>query len=178
LFTAVSPNTGADLWALSIATGKAEIVSQTDRAEGQGQFSPDTDLVAFSATEGGVTDIYVQPFPEATRRWKVSNGGGVEPRWRHDGTELFYRSLTGRLMSVQVARTPALSLGVPRPALDTAIDVRVVGAGGMTGNPSWIPDADGTRFLALTGETNEVLRPLTVIVNWAVLMRQKFASPY
>jgi Tol biopolymer transport system component len=177
LFTTVSPATGADLWALSIATGKAETVSQTDRAEGQGQFSPGTDLVAFSATEGGVTDIYVQPFPEATRRWKVSNGGGVEPRWRGDGTELFYRSLTGRLMSVPVARSPALSLGVPRPAFDTAIDVRVVGAGGMTGNPSWIPDGDGTRFIALTSETNEVLRPLTVIVNWAVLMRQKFDSP-
>jgi serine/threonine protein kinase/Tol biopolymer transport system component len=177
LFTSVSPNTGADLWALSIATGKAEIVSQTDGAEGQGQFSPGTDLVAFSATESGVTDIYVQPFPTATRRWKVSNGGGVEPRWRRDGTELFYRSLTGRLMSVQVSRTPELRLSVPQPALDTAMDVRVVGAGGMTGNPSWIPDADGTRFIALTSETNEVQRPLTVIMSWPVLMRQKFASP-
>jgi Tol biopolymer transport system component len=178
LFTSVSPTTGADLWALSMATGKAEIVSQTDAAEGQGQFSPSGDLVAYSATEGGITDIYVQPFPAATRRWKVSTGGGVEPRWRRDGTELFYRSLTAGLMSVQVARTPALRLGVPRAALDTAIDVRVVGAGSMTGNPSWIPDVDGTRFIALTSDTNDVLRPLTVIVNWPVLMRQKFASSY
>jgi Tol biopolymer transport system component len=178
LFTSVSPKTGTDLWALSIATGKAEIVSQTDGAEGQRQFSPGTDLVAFSATEGGVTDVYVQPFPVATRRWKVSNGGGVEPRWRRDGTELFYRSLTGGLMSVQVSRTPDLRLGVPQSALDTAIAVRVVGAGGMTGNPSWIPDGDGTRFIALTSETNDVQRPLTVILNWPVLMRQKFASPY
>jgi len=175
VFTSVSSATGADLWALDVETRKPLVLVRTDSAEGQGQFSPDGALVAYSATENGVTDILVQTFPQAERRWKVSSRGGVEPRWRRDGSELFYRTPTGRLMAVRVTRTPAFTLGVPQPALDTPMPLRVVGAGGMTLNPAWIPDADGRGFIAMSTDSNEVIRPLTVVVNWAMLLRQKSA---
>ena len=105
LFTSVSPIQAPICGRCRLQLERPRLCRKPTGQRDRGTFTPRTDLVAFSATVGGVTDIYVQPFPEATRRWKASNGGGVEPRWRRDGTELFYRSLTGRLMSVPVART-------------------------------------------------------------------------
>ena len=44
--------------------------------------------------------MYVVPYPPTGERWQVSSNGGVQPRWRADGRELFYLDLDGRLMHV------------------------------------------------------------------------------
>ena len=36
------------------------------------------------------------------QKWQVSVGGGEQPRWRPDGTELFYMTPNGMLMAVGV----------------------------------------------------------------------------
>jgi Tol biopolymer transport system component len=52
--------------------------------------SPDGRWLAYSSDESGRDEVYVQPFPEGGRRWQVSRSGGVFPRWRGDGRELFF----------------------------------------------------------------------------------------
>lgn len=42
----------------------------------------------------------------------VSSGGGAEPRWSRDGTELFYFS-GQTLMAVPVSLRPTFSAGAP-----------------------------------------------------------------
>lgn len=46
--------------------------------------------------------MYVTSFPEAKGKWQVSNGGGLQPRRRGDGKELFYLSADGKLMAAPV----------------------------------------------------------------------------
>jgi hypothetical protein len=42
--------------------------------------------------------VYIQNFPDATTRQKVSTSGGAYPRWSREGNEVFFRSLDGQLI--------------------------------------------------------------------------------
>ncbi len=54
---------------------------------------------------------------------KVSFGGGVQPRWKGDGRELYYLSLDGQLMAVDMECPPGRESnnGIPHPLFDTGI---------------------------------------------------------
>jgi hypothetical protein len=62
-----------------------------------------------------VFEIYVQPFPDRGAKVQVSTAGGVVPIWSHNGKELFYRSLDGKIMVVQYkAQGDSFALDKPR----------------------------------------------------------------
>ena len=52
--------------------------------------SPDGRWVAYNSNESGTWEVYVARFPDFTSRRRVSIAGGVQPKWRGDGKELFY----------------------------------------------------------------------------------------
>jgi hypothetical protein len=52
-------------------------------------------------------------FPEPKGRWMVSNGGGLQPVWRADGSELFYVS-GGGLTSVTISTDDGFAFGPPK----------------------------------------------------------------
>jgi hypothetical protein len=84
--------TGAPLRAGSPRDRWRVILSQTAAIETGPVISPDGRYIAYSSTESGQPEIYVQtPLGFAERR-KMSEGGGTEPVWSRDGSELFYRS--------------------------------------------------------------------------------------
>ena len=45
-------------------------------------------------------ELYAASFPSFTDKRQVSRDGGGQPLWRHDGKELFYLSLQGKLMAI------------------------------------------------------------------------------
>jgi hypothetical protein len=132
----------------------------------QGQFSPDGRFVAYASNESGKFEIYVQPFPEATSgKWPISSGGGVEPRWSKDGSELFYFS--GRkLMSVAVKTTPTFSAGTSRELFEAPVQ-----SGYTNDGHRWHVAPDGT-FLMETFPPELSTNPITVIVNWPELLKK------
>ena len=81
----------------------------TDADEWPAVFSPDGKWIAYSSDETGTREVYVRDFaPErvpavGSVRMRVSTNGGDKPRWRRDGTELYYISPDRRLMAVPVA---------------------------------------------------------------------------
>src|SRR5712692_3112352 len=58
--------------------------------------------IAYASNETGHREVYVRDFPAGSHKWQVSNQGGLLPRWRHDGRELFYLTPDGTLMAVTV----------------------------------------------------------------------------
>ena len=52
------------------------------------------------------TEVYLRSMDESGVRKVVSAGGGINPRWRADGRELFYES-GQTLMSVAVTPGPS-----------------------------------------------------------------------
>jgi serine/threonine-protein kinase len=77
--------------------------------------SPDGRWLAYASTESGQNEIYVRPFPNVTQgKWQISQDRGFFPRWSHRGTEIFYATATGNLMSVEIRTTPTLTVGQRR----------------------------------------------------------------
>jgi Tol biopolymer transport system component len=131
----------------------------------QAQFSPDGRFVAYASDESGNFEIYVRPFPDAsTGKWTVSAGGGVEPRWNKDGTELYYFS--GRkLMAVAVKTAGGFSMGTPKELFEAPVEV-----GYSNDSHHWQVAPDG-RFLIVTF-TESATSVITVITNWQELLKQ------
>jgi Tol biopolymer transport system component len=87
--------TQADLWVLSLdGDRKATPLLNGSFNESHGQISPDGKWLAYNSNETGTSEIYVQTFLPGLGKWQVSTGGGVFPRWRRDGHELFYMDRT------------------------------------------------------------------------------------
>src|SRR4030095_7068062 len=74
---------------------------QTKFNETNGVFSPDGKWIAYESDDSGSYQVWVQSFP-AGSKWQVSSEGGIQPRFRRDGKELFYLGTKGKLMAVEV----------------------------------------------------------------------------
>src|SRR5262249_53000568 len=57
---------------------------------GEARFSPDGRWIAYTSEESGRNEVYVGAFPGPGEKWQISSEGGVSPRWRKDGKELYY----------------------------------------------------------------------------------------
>jgi hypothetical protein len=79
-----SSSSAADRWRV--------LVAQTVPVELGAVLSPDGRHIAYSSTESGRLEIYVQAAPGFSDRRQVSDAGGSEPVWSRDGGELFYRA--------------------------------------------------------------------------------------
>ena len=131
------------------------------------QFSPNGRYVAYNSNETGKEEeIYVQTFPQQTGRWEISTSGGLQPMWRHDGKELFYLSPDKKLMAVDVNTTSAtFQAGNPKELFQA----RLVPTSYWRN--IYVPSPDGQRFLMITPAGASKPEPITVIVNWPVLLK-------
>jgi eukaryotic-like serine/threonine-protein kinase len=168
LFTALDPATSLDLWAYSIADRKATPVVRSPFEEREGQFSPDGKWLAFASNESGRMEVWVQAFPQSGEKWQVSTSGGWQPRWRHDGRELFYVAANGSLMAATFAASNGrVQTGTPaalfHPRLSTA-------QGGLIRH-QYAVSADGQRFLLNAVADEAANAPVTIIANWRALTR-------
>jgi hypothetical protein len=165
LYRDIDPKTGWDIWAFPTDGGSKPFpVVQTPFEERDGQFSPDSNWIAYQSNESGRFEIYVQPFPPAGSRTQITSNGGAQVRWRRDGKELFYVALDDRLMAVPIRISSdgkAIDAGAPRPLFGTHIGGAVSGVY----RPQYVVSPDGQRFLMGT-VTEETFSPITVILNW------------
>jgi Tol biopolymer transport system component/tRNA A-37 threonylcarbamoyl transferase component Bud32 len=126
----------------------------------EARFSPDCRWIAYSSVESGRRELYVQAFPGPGERLRVSLRGGRDPQWRRDGKELFFLSLQGEMMAVDVRTSPRLLLGVPRALFHATVPLLGLGVG-----RNYAVTADGQRFIVRkTG--SPTIAPLTVVLNW------------
>ena len=142
---------------------KAVVVVNTPFDERHGQFSPDGRWVTYATNESGRFEIVVQPFPETTGKWQVSTGGGLQPRWRGDGKELYFVALDGTLMAASItASGTAFQAGTPMALFPTRI---VGGSAPRLLNHQYAVSRDG-RFLIDQPVEEATLSPITLILNW------------
>ena len=153
--------TDSDLWVTPLDGDRASVPYLEEKfIQGGGQFSPNGQYVAYASNESGQFKVYVQPFPATGDKWPISVHGGVFPRWRGDGAELFYIASDGMLMSVKVQRGSSFAVGTPRGLFRT----RIPAAHGF--RPKYDVSADGQRFLINTLAEEQTAQPVTVMLNW------------
>ena len=93
--------------------------------------SPDGHWAAYASGESGTQEIVVRAFPrtDASGVFKVSSGGGMNPRWSGDGHTIYYQSLDLKsIRSVHVTTGATFTATAPvevlaLPGLGAAWDV-------------------------------------------------------
>jgi Tol biopolymer transport system component len=158
--------TGNDLYVLSL-TGDRKPVPflKTQFNEFSGRFSPDGRWVAYRSNESGMYEIYVAPFPGPGGKRQISTAGGNWPRWRRDGTEIFYFAPDNKLMVAAVnGKGSSFEVGAVKPLFDTH-------EWPGTRYPYDVT-ADGQRFLVNTVPGQASSAPITVVVNWTAGLKK------
>jgi len=178
LFSQVGSGTKSDLWVMPLdGKRQPQVYVNSEFDETHGQFSPDGHWIAYVSDESGRPEIVVRPFPLTadSGKWPVSNGGGVTPRWRGDGRELFFLTSDFRtVMAVDVSYSPSLKTSVPAPVFKAAVSNRVATGGGNSASFNWDVTADGKKFLLATIATQENVpqSPISVVLNWTALLKK------
>jgi eukaryotic-like serine/threonine-protein kinase len=173
IYTETDAKGQGDIWYLQDPLNKSSDrkpvkFQGTDAVESQGQLSPDGHWLAYFSDESGEGEVYVRPFPSGAGRWKVSVGQrrSGEPRWRHDGKELFFLEIgvpSNRLMAVAVQSGPRgeFLAGAPQ----ALFEFRAIATTGIGNIFLYSPSADGQRFLVHV-QPGDAAPTLNVITNW------------
>ena len=136
-------------------------IAVTPFADQSPAISRDGRWIAYSSNESGRFEIYVVPFPNAgAAKWTVSTDGGSEPIWAHSGRELFYRTGSGNLVSVQVSSSPTFSLGAAKVLFS---------ASEYSASPShrgYDVSHDDSRFLMVRQRRGTEADNVNVVENW------------
>jgi len=130
--------------------------------EGNARISPDGHWVVYVSNESGRDEVYAAAFPGPGGKRQVSASGGVIPRWRADGKEIFFSSPEGQLRAVEITvKSGTLEIGAQQKLFDGIITAR------------------GTTYDTLDGQTFLVVddgvpttRPLTLIQNWTAALHK------
>ena len=137
--------------------------------ERHAQLSPDGRWLAYISDESRTAEVYVQSFPAGGGKWQVSTSGGMQPRWSHDGKELFYLALDGKMMAVAVKAGTTFEAGTPEALFQTRIY-------GLATSPAYSQQydvtADGQRFLLNVDVADANAVPLTVVLDWTAALQK------
>jgi eukaryotic-like serine/threonine-protein kinase len=101
-------------------------------------------------------EVYVQSFPEGTDRQLVSVTGGVEPKWKADGRELYFLAPAGALMAASFSTAGQAGRPVELFAVQTPPPSPY--------KQNYHPAADGQTF-AVNAVSEDRSHAITMMVN-------------
>ncbi len=138
----------------------------TNFMERSPQLSRDGRWLAYVSNESGRDEAYVRVFPGPGGVWQVSSGGGTEPRWAHDGRQLFYRTPQGMTV-VEVETDSVFSMGSRRVLFsDEAYAAN-------SNHPAYDVTPDDRQFVFVK---NAAARELVVVLNWFEELRERVGN--
>ncbi len=158
-----SGGNSGDVMYIDFATRQIRPFFPTRAYEQGGHFSPDSRWVAYVSNETGSDEVYIRSFPDGTHVKRVSYAGGMHPRWRADGKELFFLAPGWTVMSAGVTFQPEMEISTPVALFQTIMADIVQG----THSPYDVTP-DGQRFLVISPQTKPI--PLTLVQNWQALV--------
>jgi Tol biopolymer transport system component len=135
----------------------------------QGQVSPDGRWIAYRSDEFGKSEIYITSFPKPTGKLQVSTAGGVTPRWRHDGKELYYLAPDRKLMAVELKETGGSLQAASTLPLFEIFSTMYLTTAGVN---QYDVTRDGGRFVVESAITDETFAPLNLVVNWTAELKK------
>jgi Tol biopolymer transport system component len=160
------------IWALPLFGDRRpfQLLQTTVRAN-EPMLSSDGEWVAYESSESGTIEIYVKPFTRPNKV-RVSSAGGSQPRWRGDGTELFYTTPTGDVMSAALVRRgetieAAASVRLFAACANVSPGTQVVAGSRATYDVA----ADGERLLFACAVPDATPPQVTVSVDWASALK-------
>jgi Tol biopolymer transport system component len=164
LYQTSHPKTRRDVWTVPLDGDRTPVpVLQTEFNESQARLSPNGRWMAYVSDESSRPEVYVRAFPVDERKWRISEQGGTDPRWRDDGKELFYLAPDRNLMAVAIATDAGLEPGVPRALFEVRLSEQ---QSGYPASNHYSVGAAGQRFLVIERVEGTSPSPITVVLNW------------
>jgi hypothetical protein len=112
----------------------------------------------------------VQSFPDPTGgKWQITSQGGIEPKWSHDGRELYYLDLDGKLTAVSIKADKAIEAGKPESLFQTPLTVP---RGGLPRTHRYDVAPDG-KFLFSVPKATATNAPIVAVMNWTSGLEKK-----
>ena len=173
LHDGASPPRAPGLQLLPLDGGKPRLLGDARSILTHARVSPDRRWIAFTSSDTGRPEVYVQNFPTPSERIQISAEGGIQPLWRPDGKELFFLAADGTVMAVPIQLSQRATVGAPVALFSTRMEGGGTGTGGIWHQYDITPD--GHRFLVNTLAQEEQLQatlPITIVVNWAAGLKQ------
>ncbi len=132
--------------------------------------SPDGRWFAYASNESGRNEVYVRRLDDpGAGRTQVSVDGADEPRWAHNGRELFLRSRRGEMLVADV------TLGATFAAQPPRVLFRVPNLGTDPYGRLYDVARDDQRFVMVNLVANEVGN-LVLVLNWFDELRARTAG--
>jgi len=170
-----APNTGYDLWALSLSDGKPHLLLGQNFNEWAGVFSPDMRWVAYVSLETGAAEVYVRPFRVSGQtgqpslgegKWPISKDTGNWPQWRIGGEIVFN---TGPIRT----EVFAASVNTTGTAFVSSVPQRLPFPPSTGVNTTPQSTSDGQRFLIEVPLGQQAARTsINVVLNWPALLKR------
>jgi serine/threonine protein kinase len=164
IYHTADPDSKADsIWILPL-TGDRKPVLFLAHAE-WARLSPDGRWIAYMSTRSGEDQVFVSSFPQRRNEWQVTSTGGQHPVWSGDGRHLYYNTVNGEEMMVEVsAHADALQIGTPRQLFPGS----KINFGNAPGR--FDVTRDGKMFALLILDLHP--SPITVVANWDAELRK------
>ena len=170
-----APNTGYDLWALSLSDRKPHLMLGQAFNEWAGVFSPDMRWVAYVSLETGAGGVYVRPFRVSEQtgqpsfgagKWQISKDRGNWPQWRIRGEIVFNTGPIG----TEVFAAPVNTTGT---AFESGVPQRLPFPPSTGVNTTPQSTSDGQRFLIEVPLDQQAARTsINVVLNWPALLKR------
>jgi serine/threonine protein kinase/Tol biopolymer transport system component len=157
-----SNNAGTDMWVLQMPEKKESLFVESPFEKIHARISPDGHWITYASNDTGTYQIVVQSFPDPNvGKWQITAQGGVEPKWRRDGKELYYLAFDGKLMAVPVKTDRTFEAGTPVALFDTGLTVNKARA---DRDRRYDVAPDGRFLIVMPVQSG--LAPVTAVVNW------------
>jgi len=104
------------IWILPLDSLKPYVFQQTSFSLQYPAFSPDGQWLAYTSSESGAQEVYVQPFPGPGEKIRISVARGTSPAWASNGRELFYQrsvETMTQMMAVDIDTGKGFQAGKP-----------------------------------------------------------------
>jgi serine/threonine protein kinase/Tol biopolymer transport system component len=150
---------GSQLWLLPMAGERRPTLFRDSPSEIlHANFSPSGRLLAYTSNESGKYEVLVETVPRSDKKLQISIRGGYEPRWKADGSEIYFLSADRKFMAVKVEAN--FSFSSPKVLFQTRVaeDVHAY-------HMHYLPSRDG-RFLMNIQAGDPVSTPITIVLNW------------
>jgi Tol biopolymer transport system component len=151
------------LW-LAALGGEARLVSSAPVSTYHGRFSPDGTQIAYVSEESGGPEVFVAALDGGRPPRRLSRAGGVLPRFRGDGRELFFFQPDGMMMAASLVDEDVAPRSLFHIEGVTAFDF------------DYDVARDGQRFLVRLSPEAEGAAGLRVSIAWSRLLERPGGS--
>lgn len=149
LYTAMEYGKKYRLQVFSLRDGQTTTLLQTNTNVCHARFSPCGNWVAYMSDESGRYEVYLQQlspgnlsFRDSCAPQLISQGGGIGPRWRRDGKQLYYLTPRREVVAVDITVNPVF-----RKHAETVLFQAPPQSVGITSQ--WAVDSKGEYFIFL-----------------------------